>query len=168
VTGITICWSPQKCGRAEWLRLIGLLSVQALCGELAEAGNGSYQNKSGIEAYLGVVPATITKGHDATARDGSMHGGVPEESFDYHIVVALFDAATGERITGASVTAQVSNSGQSGPKKTLEPMWIANTISYGGYFVLNVPGSYTIAVTVRRTSDEQPVTLSFTYDRDRL
>lgn len=143
----------------------GALIAAALCGGSANAaGDGLYQRGSGIEAYLGVVSAEITKGHEPTQTQGPMHGGVPDGGYQYHLVAAVFDANTGERITDAAVTAQVSGSGQVGPKKALESMTIAGTITYGGYIVLAGPGLYTIVLTIKRPAAAEPITLKFGYD----
>ena len=93
-----------------------------------------------------------------------MHGGVPRGGHQYHLVAAVFDAKTGERITDAAVTAQVSGLGLAGPMQTLEPMTIAGTITYGGYF--DLPGSdlYAIGLTIKRPGAAQPILLKFAYD----
>jgi hypothetical protein len=141
--------------------LVALLAFGSAGSGRAEAGNGLYQKTAGIEAYVGLVPAEITKGHDGTARRGSMHGGVPEGGYQYHLVAALFDANTGARITDASVAAQVSSSSQAGPKTVLETMTIAETTSYGGYVVVAGPGPYSITLSVKRSGQPVPVTLIF-------
>ena len=97
----------------------------------------------GLTVYLGVMPAEIVKGQPP------MHGGAPAGPHEHHIVVAIFDAASAARVSDATVTAKVSGLGLSGSEKTLEPMSIANTITYGGFF--NLPGAdlYTIRVSIR-------------------
>jgi hypothetical protein len=109
-----------------------------------------------IDGYLGVMPAEIIKGQP------TMHAGAPAGSDEHHIVV--FDAASRARVSDATVTARVSGLGLSGSEKTLEPMNIADTITYGGFF--NLPGAdlYTIRVTVRRAGSQQPVVLNFKID----
>src|SRR6516165_11584120 len=104
------------------------------------------------------MPAELVKGQPV------MHGGVPAGRHEDHIVVAIFDAASGARVSDATVTARVSGLGLSGSEKTLEPMNIANTITYGGFF--NLPGAdlYTITVSIRRPDRQQPVVLDFKYD----
>lgn len=128
------------------------------------AGDGLYKKASGIEAYLGVVPAEITKGHEPTAPQGPMHGGVPEGGSQYHLVAAVFESKTGQRITDATVTAQVSGLGKTGNKITLELMSIAGTQTYGGYILLAGPGSYTIVLTVRRSGHTADTVLRFPYE----
>jgi hypothetical protein len=112
----------------------------------------------GLTVYFGVMPAEIVKGRPI------MHGGVPPGPHEHHIVVAIFDAAGATRVSVATVIAKVSGLGLSGSEKTLEPMKIADTITYGGFF--NLPGAdlYTITVSIRRPGSQQPVSLDFKYD----
>lgn len=145
--------------------LSGVLLAAALFhGPANAAGDGLYQKASGVEAYLGVVPAEITKGHKPTEARGQMHGGVPEGDYQYHLVAAVFDANSGERITDAIVTAQVSGLGKTGEKKTLDPMSIAETLTYGGYFIFAGPGRYKIVLTIKRQGATEGIILNFPYE----
>lgn len=143
-----------------------LLFGALLAGDFAaRAGDaGLYQRAAGVEAYIGFVPAEITKGHAPTAADQRMHRGVPRGAHEYHLVAAVFDASTGERISDASVTAQVSGLGLVGPKKTLEPMSIAGTITYGAYFELPGFDRYRIVLTIKRAGASRPVDLVYNYE----
>jgi len=58
------------------------------------------------------------------------------ENYRYHVVVAIFDANTGLRISNAQVEARVSETGHTGLRKKLEPMLIQGTVTYGDYFTL--------------------------------
>jgi hypothetical protein len=128
-------------------------------GRAAEMANTA----GGLTVSIGVVPAEIIKGQHPSGPQ--VHGRVPKGAHEYHLVAAVFDAATSARITDAKVTAKVSALGLSGPQKTLEPMKIADTITYGAFFILT-PDLYTIKVTVERPGT-QPVTLEFKYDHRR-
>jgi len=145
--------------------LAGGLILSALAVISAHAaGDCLYQSASGVEAYVGLVPAQITKGHEPTQPEGPMHGGVPTNGYAYHLVAAVFSVASRERITNASVTARVSGQESTGPTKVLEPMSIAGTITYGAY--VNLPGFdfYTIVLTIKRPGTAQPIMLNFTCD----
>jgi hypothetical protein len=145
--------------------VVGSLLGTAPCGGAASAAaDGLYQSASGVAAYLGVVPAEITKGHEPTQPQGPMHGGVRDGGYQYHLVAAVFDASSGERITDATVTAQVSALGVGGPTKALEPMTIAGAITYGAYFNLRTRDLYIIVLAIKRPEAGQPITLKFTYD----
>jgi hypothetical protein len=119
-----------------------------------------------VAVYLGVVPAEIVKGHPSGHAETTMHGGSPKGRHEYHVVAAIFDAATGARVSDATVTAQISGLALSGPTRKLESMEIAKTISYGGFFDLPGPDLYTIRLAVQRPGS-QPVVLDFKYDHRR-
>jgi hypothetical protein len=124
----------------------------------------AFKTADGLTVYIGVMPAEIVKGHPSGHTEQTMHGGVPKGSDEYHVVTALFDAATGARVSDATVTAQISGVGLSGTKKKLDSMEIANTISYGGFFDLPGRDIYTITLTIQRPNQPKSVTLDFKYD----
>lgn len=67
---------------------------------------GQSETAGGLTVYLGVVPAEIVKGEHPSGPQ--VHGGVPRGAHEYHVVVAVFDAASNARVTDAMVTAKVS------------------------------------------------------------
>jgi hypothetical protein len=142
----------------------GALIAALLAAWPANAGDGLYQSASGVEAFIGLVPAEITKGHAPTGPEGAMHGGAPTGVHQYHLIAAVFVASTGARIADAAVTGQVSGLGLAGPEKVLDPMIIAGTVTYGAYFDLPGPDLYTIVLTIKRPGAAQPITLKFNYD----
>jgi hypothetical protein len=124
-------------------------------------------SKSGLTVYLGVVPSEIVKGPSPHSAEPPIHGRIPKGPHAYHIVAAIFDASTGARVSDANVTAQVSGLGLSGTKKTLEPMEIAGTITYGGFFDLPGFDLYTVRLAIERPGAAQTVVLNFKYDHRR-
>ena len=130
----------------------------------AQSNEGQYQTKDGLAAYLGVVPAGIVKGHAASHPEQTMHGGAPKGRREVHVVVAVFETANSVRVSDASVTAQVSGLGLAGPVKALEPMEIANTMTYGGFFDLPGPDLYKVKLTIQRPGTAPPVEMELTYD----
>ena len=145
-------------------------SVLALCASIGAAlatADSLYRTANGLAVYLGVVPAEIVKGPPPHSTERPMHGRVPRGPHEFHIVAAIFDAATSARVSDASVTAQVSGLGLSGAKKSLEPMEIAGTTTYGGFFDLPGPDLYTVRLTIERPSTGQRVVVDFRYDHRR-
>ncbi|MGY3616380.1 hypothetical protein [Bradyrhizobium sp. USDA 10063] len=121
----------------------------------------------GVTVYLGVVPAQIVKGLSAgSSSERPMHGGIPKGPHEYHLVAAVFDAASGARVSDAAVTAEVAGLGLSGNRKKLEPMQIAGTTTYGGF--VDLPGFdlYTVKLTIERSA-AAPAVLQFKYDHRR-
>ncbi|MCA1455450.1 hypothetical protein I6F35_19885 [Bradyrhizobium sp. BRP22] len=122
---------------------------------------------AGVTVYLGLVPAEIVKGLPAgSTTEQPMHGGLPKGPHEYHLVAAVFDAASGARVSDAVVTAEVAGLGLSGSKRKLEPMQIVGTTSYGGF--VDLPGFdlYTVKLTIER-SGAAPAVLQFKYDHRR-
>jgi opacity protein-like surface antigen len=117
-----------------------LAGIAALLLSAAFAADSS-QHKvvNGVAIYLGVLPAEMILGHPKAHPESEMHGGVPAGQHQQHVVVSLFDHATGKRISGAKVSARVHEINLAGAQKKLEPMLIAGTVSYGNYF--NIPAS---------------------------
>lgn len=153
----------------SWARHSGAVSMVigafAIAGATGTVAQDSLQRTVGnLSVYLGVVPAEIVKGPGPHSAERAMHGRVPRGRHDYHVVAALFDVATGARISEATVTAQVSGLGLSGPKAKLEPMEIAGTRTFGGFF--NLPGRdvYSIKLSIERPDGAAPVVVNFKFD----
>lgn len=150
--------------------LFGLLT--AILGALPMTSyatdNSRHQVVDGVDVYLGIFPAELIQEHSQPHTEGEMHGGVPAGEHRYHVTVALFDAATGKRITGALVRAKVSELGLSGIEKKLEPMTIAGAISYGNYFRMSSSDIYRIKVQVRRPGIAQAIEAEFEYSHARI
>jgi hypothetical protein len=139
----------------------------ALSSRGSEAQDNLSRTGDGLTVYLGVVPAETTKGPPSHTPAPEMHGGVPYGAHEYHFVAAVFDAASGARISDATVTAQVSGIGPSGTKKTLEPMQIAGTTTYGNFFDLPGRDLHTVRVAIERPGAARSVVMDFKYYHSR-
>jgi hypothetical protein len=149
------------------LLLAVLLLFACLGGGAAQADErGQYKVVDGVAVYYGLVPATIVKGHPPTHPEPSMHGGLPS-GHEFHLVIALFDAATSARIEDAKVTARIAPLGGAGASRALEPMQIAGTITYGAFFPLPLGDRYVISVTVERPGASHAISVDFSYDHQR-
>lgn len=117
----------------------------------SHAAGHNYRTAGDIGVYLGVVPAQIVRGHPASHPEQTMHGGVPGGRHQYHVLVAIFEQPSGTRVTDADVTARVSGEGHVGGRELeLEPMTIADAVTYGNFIPLPGRDRYTIEVDVRR------------------
>jgi len=134
-------------------------------GVATTAEDAQFKTVGGLTAYLGVMPAELVKGPGPHSADKPMHGRIPRGQHEFHIVVAIFDAGTGARISDATISAKISGLGLSGAQKVLEPMKIADTITYGGFFNL-ARDIYTIRLRVQRPG-AQPISLDFKYNHRR-
>ena len=120
-----------------------------------------------IGIYLGVVPTDLIMKHPMEHTERAMHGGVPLGKHHHHVMVALFESKTGDRLTDAKVTANVVELGLAGHTKELEPMTIAGTLTYGNYFDLGVSGVYRILVRVRTPGLAHIIEAQFEYKHHR-
>ena len=123
---------------------------------------GLSQTANGVTIYLGIIPSEIVRGHPAEHLESSMHGA-PKGSDLRHVVVALFDAKTTDRITDARVSARVEQLGLTADHKDLGPMQIAGTISYGNFFRMAGKGLCKIRIVVKRKGVDHPIEFSFEY-----
>ena len=115
------------------------------------ADPGTFQQVDGIVIYFAVVPAAFVLGHPAEHVGGGMHGGIPEGRYVHHLLVALFDSATGMRITDASVMAVVQGGRQpSATRIELTPMTIGGVQAYGGFATLPPRDRYHVEIEVAR------------------
>jgi hypothetical protein len=137
---------------ARQLRLIFsiALALSLLVGSAVptRADEPGYRVADNVLIYLGVLPAAMIRGHPAGHPESLMHGGVPAGADEYHVLIALFNAKTYERISNAEVSARVSEVGLSGVEKKLEPMHIAGTTTFGNYFEMKGMGPFSIEVSV--------------------
>ena len=143
-----------------------MVGIAALFLSSAFAADSSlHKIVDGVAIYVGVIPAELIEGHPKAHPESEMHGGVPVTEAQYHIVIALFDAKTGARITNAKVTASLSSIGFPVIKKTLEPMLIANSISYGNYFKLSGKGAHQIQIEISGVHTGQTIHATFEHAR---
>jgi hypothetical protein len=122
----------------------------------------------GLTVYFGVMPAAIAEGVARRHSEANMHGTPPSAPHAQHFVVAIFNSVTGERVTDAVVNAQISLPGHELPEKTLEPMKIAGTVTYGNFFDLSQPGVYRIRLNISGTNVaaavKKPIVIDLLYD----
>lgn len=142
-----------------------LAVVLLLAGAAVAAATPATQplTVDGIKIYVGVLPAAMISGHPPEHPETAMHGGSPGGKHQFHILVALFDAASGARIAGAQVRARVAELGLAGTERALEPMVIAGTESYGGYFRLDGDNPLRIALEIRRPGEKRVTRAEFEY-----
>ena len=144
-----------------------LLGAVALAGVVASAAPGRAGDTSrasgGLVVYLGVVPADLIRAYSTAYPERHMHGGPPRGTTHYHVMISIFDDATGRRVDDATVEAEVAGVGLAGVRKRLEPMAIADTVTYGNYFSMIGHDRYRIRLHIRRPGAADAVETAFTY-----
>lgn len=141
--------------------VIGLSSLSSITAAADAPEN--FQVIDGVAIYLGVIPPQIVQGHPSEHPEASMHGGLPAKGHRDHVVVALFDNATGKRIEDAQVTGGVMEIGQGSKKKKFDPMPIADSVTYGNYFNIPDNGVYHINLQIIRPGVQGVLEAQFTH-----
>ena len=139
--------------------MIAAATLVVMTAALAQSTSLS-KTVDGVTFYLGVIPAEIVRGQHP---ESTMHGSPPKRSGSRHIVVALFDAKTGERITDAKVSGRVEQLGLTADHKDLDPMQIAGTVTYGNFYPMTSGGFYKIRVIVKRKGHSRSIEAEFDY-----
>lgn len=134
-----------------------------MCGAALGDDPTGYTSVGGLGVYYAVLPAELIRGYPKGSPEFRMHGGPPGGEHIHHVMVALFDGKTMERITDAEVTASVAEIGLAGTVRELEPMPIANAMTYGNYFRLSNLATYRITLEIQRPGSADAVTTSFEY-----
>jgi hypothetical protein len=169
-TAVALAREYRSVWRQGLLTLFAAALMFALATSHASATSEdeNYQVVDDLAIYLGVLPAAMVRGHPKEHPEASMHDGAPGGAHQYHIVVALFDARSGTRIENAAVTATVSGLGGVGSKTIeLQPMVIAETITYGNFITLLGTDRYGIKLQISIPGREHPVQVAFDYQHTR-
>lgn len=135
---------------------ICLLMATALVPAQAQ----SRLERSGVTLYWGLVPAAVVADKHALAE---LHGGPPRGGGQvHHLVVALYESASGRRIEDAVVRAQLSETGiVDEPPKFLLPMKVNEQSSYGQVFGMAKDGPYRFKVWVRLAQRQDDIEFAF-------
>jgi protein-S-isoprenylcysteine O-methyltransferase Ste14 len=108
----------------------------------------------GVDIYIGVLPAEVM-----SKSTTDMHDAIPYEH-SFHLVVALFDEKSGNRITDADIVASLSGKTEI-ETKTLDRMPIVNAPSYGNIFMLPGLGKFTIELKVSLPGSDEIISTDF-------
>lgn len=129
---------------------------------LADDSTG-YVAADGLGIYYAVLPAEMIRGYPKNSPEYTMHGGPPNGEHVHHVMVALFDDKTMERVTDAKVEARVAEIGLPGVEKALTPMPLAGAMSFGNYFHLSNLATYRITIEIRRPGVQGETDVEFEY-----
>ncbi len=108
--------NPSTLLRAAMAGIAALLLSSALADD-----SGQHKIVNCVAIYLGVMPAEMILGHPKLHTEAKMHGGAPVGEHQRHLLVALFDAASGKRIVGEKVSVRVNELNPTGRRKSSSP-----------------------------------------------
>lgn len=139
-----------------------MLSVFSAAPAAARTDNGSIVSQ-GFAFYYAIIPAEMIRGHSKGHPESVMHGGVPNRPHVHHVMVAIFDEKTFDRIVNASVTASIGEIGLAGTEKELEPFVVDGALTYGNYFDLRPGSEYLARVSAVIPDRKNPVQAEFQF-----
>ena len=145
------------------VRVVGLLGC-AIIAASASAATEYEKHANGLTVYLGVLPAEVLRGD---RRLTAMHGVAPSARETHHIVISIYEDASGTQVRDAKVEARVAPLGLGGSGRTLDSMMIGDTTTYGNFFPMAGRGPYIIEITVRREGEHAPIRFQFEYNHPR-
>lgn len=127
-----------------------LMSAWTLAMGLVLSSGAQAQDRvehDGVVLYWGMVPAAVVSQQHALQE---LHGRPPPGGGKLnHLVVALFDSASGRRLDDAVVRAQLIETGVAdAPAKYLTPMPMNGLASYGQVFGMVHEGPYRFRIVV--------------------
>lgn len=107
----------------------------------------------GVEFYLGIAPAA----------SAAVSQPRPSGPGYYYINVTLREAASGAYIKDAQIEVRAANAVSGGDTKSLAPMALAESASYGNFFRMQGQEPYVITVHVRRPGAAQTIEARFDF-----
>ena len=134
------------------------LAFSAIAPATRAADESQVRTVGDFVIYIGLVPSEMILGHRLAPE---MHGGVPAGEHVYHVLIAVFDRKTGERVKDLEeITARVADVHGATPTKKLESMLFGSEIGFGNYFDLPRTGPYRVVVRLTRRG-AQPIETEF-------
>jgi len=133
------------------LRALALACLFALvsAGAWASEHDRSY-TADGITIYVGLIPTDRMWAHPEVYGEHKVTQKVPKGPNMYHVLVALYDRASGRRITDADVEMRISPLGLVGALKPLHPMMVGGVVTYCNYFRMTPNDIYRVRVSIHR------------------
>ncbi len=138
--------------RRGWAVLSAAVFALAAFASAAQAApTDQRQQNERVTLYYGVVPAALSQAAVAAHPPApDVHGTVRPAADTHHLVVALFDTPTGQRITQATVTVRHTPPQGAVMSKVLEPMPLGDALSFGTTFVIAEGRNHRFRIEVRR------------------
>lgn len=121
---------------------------------------GKTKTVDGVAIYLGMVPAAEMRRHPDRYPAHEL-SKIPSGKHVHHVMLALFDNPSGERITDAVLTARVAPLALGGPTKPLDPMVVAGALTYCNYFRISPLDTTVIQAEIRRSNTARVIHARF-------
>jgi len=151
--------------RLSAVAAVAILALLVLGRSMADTHSG-YLVDRGVAVYYAVIPAEMIRGHAKQHPEATMHGGAPNRPHVHHVMVALFDAASLDRIVDAEVSATVGEVGLAGRQKKLESFTVAGARTYGNYFDMRSNTNYRVVVEIQTPAAKDAARVEFAFKHE--
>ena len=144
-----------------WRIALILLLGFSLLGNGQASDTSLSRSVDGIDIHMGITHSNYS-GTNFSARKMAMLYGLKGKK--HHLTVALFDSASGQRITDAKVIATIGEMALSGNRKRLKQESFGDAVSYGRDFYLSKEGPYWIDLKIKRDGMRHATVARFEWD----
>lgn len=154
--------------RAYLIALFGTLfafSLVAFPGASLADRVGQTLTIDGMDVYLGLIRVDVLR-QNPDRYPNHRPEKFPSGKNVYHVMFALFDRATGVRITDAAVNATVAPLAFAGLKKNLHPTVVAGALTYCNYFRISPRDIYVIRAEIHRPEMKHVTVAKFFLERE--
>ena len=142
-------------GTAVAIAALGLSAAAAEPIDLA-------QSVAELTVHLQVLEPEDEVSDPMHALERQLHRGVKPDGKTYHVLIAVYDAATGRRRADIDrVTATLTDGHGQTPVARLDPMATGGEVGYGNYIDFGAQGPYRISVAVWLHGQSLPVEVEF-------
>jgi len=146
-----------------YLWLLAAVSLFYTANLYASHG-GQYKKVDGVSIYLVIMPAEMLRGHPKEHLESSMHLKQRIEGrHQHHIMVSLFNAASGTLLKNVIISARVFGENFNGSSRLLELMIVGDTKSYGNFFNVPKQGSYRVGLEIQLKDKGKVINVVFQY-----
>lgn len=135
-----------------------VIAALASAAVLAQPAHAVRQT-GGLALHYGLVPAEMVLAVPRPQAEREMHGAAGRSGS--HLVLAIFDAESGQRVSQAEVVTHITLVGGASTTKRLELMKINELASFGAFVPVGAPGIYKIRFEVRRPGVEGTASAEF-------
>lgn len=128
-----------------------------------------HQETESFRVDIGVIPAQTLRQRPAFIDENKeLHGDLLYRPDMHHLTASVLDARSGERVSDATVIANVRHQKWRHGLEVERPlgrMKTGGTITYGNFFRMADPGSYTITVKIYRPQGDRAEIARFSYTK---
>ncbi len=126
---------------------------------------GESKTVDGLTVHLGVVPTKVLRRHPERFpnHDGAK---VPAGRHMHHLVLAVYDKLTGDRVNDAEIDLRVSPLGLVGSARALHKMQVSGVTTYCNYFRMLDGDIYEVLATIKRPQQSRVSRAKFTLKSD--